>query len=277
MKHSLYFIAATVVCTAPAVQGAPDDKSCTESQLIQRVALCKIDNCEHKDNDQRKVAVRETEKGEPVSAALDGDSRSYMYVCPAGSTPASIVQQAAASLKAAGLTVLYQFVGIEGAITARKDDLWVLIEAADRYYTQVELKAAPPDFESITEAVGFADAIERYGHVPVYGIHFAAGRADLLPDSAAALREIAAMLDSHPEWRVRIESHTDNTGAKIANMTLSAKRAAGVAAWLAGNGVKRLRLEASGLGDSRPVADNATEEGRAKNERIEIVKIAATP
>jgi flagellar motor protein MotB len=73
----------------------------------------------------------------------------------------------------------------------------------------------------------------------------------------------------------RIESHTDNSGTKMLNMTLSARRAAGVVAWLSGRGIKRLRMEPAGLGDTHPVADNSIEEGRAKNERIELVKLSA--
>jgi hypothetical protein len=219
--------------------------------------------------------VREDDKGEVVTAAIDGQSRSVMYECSEEATPALVVQHTAEALRAAGFTLLYQFVGMEGTLTARRDDLWILLEAASHYYTMTEMKVAPPEFESITDAAGFADAIERYGHVPVYGVHFLPGRAELLPESSTVLRELAAMLEANPQWRIRVEGHTDNTGTKMANMTLSARRSAAVATWLAGVGVKRVRLDSSGIGDSRPVATNATEEGRAKNRRIELVRISA--
>jgi len=61
----------------------------------------------------------------------------------------------------------------------------------------------------------------------------------------------------------------------MANVTLSARRSSAVATWLVGAGVKRARLDSSGIGDSRPVATNATEEGRARNRRIELVRISA--
>jgi outer membrane protein OmpA-like peptidoglycan-associated protein len=253
----------------------PDATGCVDSKTFPKLPMCRIDNCETKESDQRDVPVREDDKGGLVTAALDGASRSIMYECRAGTTPAGIVQQAVAVLKAGSVPVLYQFVGQEGTVTARKGDLWLILEAAAHFYKLIELKAAPPDFESLTEAIGFADAIERYGHVSIYGIHFLAGRAEFTGDSEAALREIAVMLEAQPEWRIRVESHTDNTGTKMANMTLSARRASAVAAWLAGHGVKRLRLESTGMGDTHPIADNATEEGRAKNERVDLVKIVA--
>jgi outer membrane protein OmpA-like peptidoglycan-associated protein len=252
-----------------------DALGCADSKTLPKLPMCRIDNCETKDDDQRDVPVREDEKGSLVTAAIDGGSRSIMYECRVGTTPSSIVEHSVAALRAAAVPVLYHFVGQEGAVTARKGDVWFVLEAASRYYTLVELKAAPPDFESLTEAAGFADAIERYGHVSIYGVHFLAGRADLTPDSEAVLHEVAVMLDAHPAWRIRVESHTVNTGTKMANMTLSARRASAVATWLANHGIKRLRLESTGMGDTHPVADNATEQGRAKNERVDLVKLAA--
>jgi OmpA-OmpF porin, OOP family len=69
-----------------------------------------------------------------------------------------------------------------------------------------------------------------------------------------------------------MEGHTDNVGAKSANQMLSQKRAEAVVAWLGSHGVDRARLKASGLGDTKPVGDNATEEGRAKSRRVKLVK-----
>lgn len=273
---------AFIALTLPAATNAqsrlePDAPGCADSTILPKLTDCRIDNCERKEGDHRDVTVRENEKGEPVNAALDGDSRSIMYECREPATPSSIVRQAAAALRAAGFPVLYEFVGQEGALTARKDDRWLVLEAASRYYTLIDLKAEPPDFAAITDAAGFAEMIERYGHVPVYGIQFQPGRADFADESEDTLREVAAMLNAHADWRIRIESYTDNSGTKIGNMTLSARRASAVAAWLVAQGIRRARLETAGLGDAHPVAGNDTSEGREKNRRIELVKLTAQP
>jgi outer membrane protein OmpA-like peptidoglycan-associated protein len=157
----------------------------------------------------------------------------------------------------------------------RGDDVWVTVESASHFYTLVELKLTAPDFESINDAASMAEAIDKYGRVPLYGIHFLSGRADIAPESVIALRELAIMLDDNPDWNIRVEGHTDNLGAKDANMTLSMRRATAVVAYLIGRGVKRTRLEPGGMADSRPIAANDTEAGRAKNRRIEIVKLPA--
>lgn len=265
------------MCAAPLLAQAslePDAPGCADSKILPKLQFCRVDNCEKTASDHRDVAVREDEHGEAVVTPVDGDSSSTMYECREGTTPGEVIHQAAAALKASGFEVPYEFADNEGGLTARKGDLWVLLDAASRFYTLVELKAAS-ELESAVDAVALAAAIEHYGHVPAYGISFLPGRADISPESVLALREVAAMLDDHPDWRIRVEGHTDNTGTKAANLQLSQKRAAAVANWLYLRGVKRARVEIAGLAGEHPVASNETEEGRAKNRRIELVKIAA--
>jgi outer membrane protein OmpA-like peptidoglycan-associated protein len=82
------------------------------------------------------------------------------------------------------------------------------------------------------------------------------------------------MIEQHPELRVRIEGHTDNVGSSSANKTLSEKRAAAVKAALVANyRVSGGRLDAKGLGDSKPLGSNETAEGRANNRRVELVRM----
>ncbi len=249
-----------------------DAGGCADSTVLPKLPFCRIDNCEKKESDHRDIPIKDDGNGEPVTNPVDGESRAIMYECREGSTPANLVQQAVEALRVAGFEVPYQFVDKEGSVTARKGDLWVLFDAASRFYTLTELKAVS-DLESATDAVAMADAIEHYGHVPAYGIQFQPGKADLAPEAEVAIGEVAAMLADHPEWRVRIVGHTDNTGNKDANMTLSMRRAGTVVTLLIAKGVKKTRLEVAGAGDGEPVADNNTETGRAKNRRIEIVKL----
>lgn len=119
-----------------------------------------------------------------------------------------------------------------------------------------------------------AGEIEKSGHVAVYGISFATGKADIGANSAKVLEEIGSLLARKPEWRLRIEGHTDNVGSAKANQELSNKRAQAVKAWLVSrHGVKAERLDTQGFGDAKPIADNQAEEGRAKNRRVELVKL----
>jgi outer membrane protein OmpA-like peptidoglycan-associated protein len=117
------------------------------------------------------------------------------------------------------------------------------------------------------------DALEKHGRVATQGIYFATNSAILRPESSATLREIGEMLRAHPALRLAIEGHTDSDGEAAYNLDLSARRAAAVKAHLvAAFGIDAGRLQTSGVGESRPAADNATPEGKQQNRRVELVK-----
>ena len=118
---------------------------------------------------------------------MEGTSRAVMYECWTGTTPASIVEKAEAALKAAGFDVPYKFSDAEASLTARKDDLWITVEAASRYYTLTEMDAVGPDFDSAIDAESIGEMLERYGHVPLSGIQFVPGKQELTPASSAIL------------------------------------------------------------------------------------------
>jgi outer membrane protein OmpA-like peptidoglycan-associated protein len=280
-KHFLIIVFSLVLRQTLAAQGlpplaklAPDQPGCVDSKNFPKILACRIDNCEKKESDHREIPISEDEKGDPVTAAMDGSSHAVMYECWTGTTPASVIDKAEAGLKAAGFDVPYRFADAEASLTAHKDDLWITVEAASRFYTLTEINAVGPDFESAIDAESIAEMLERYGHVPVNGLQFLTGKPDLIPASTTILQEVLTLLKDHPTWHLRIEGHTDNVGSKTANLNLSFFRATTVVNWLATNGIKRARLDPKGMGDTHPVADNTTEAGRAKNRRIEIVKIA---
>lgn len=116
--------------------------------------------------------------------------------------------------------------------------------------------------------------LESTGRVAIHDIHFATGKADILPESAETIEGVAELLQDHPDLKLLIEGHTDNTGDFQKNMQLSKDRAEAVKTYLIGKfNIDAGRLETMGLGQSRPTNTNDTEEGKTKNRRVEIVKI----
>jgi outer membrane protein OmpA-like peptidoglycan-associated protein len=110
------------------------------------------------------------------------------------------------------------------------------------------------------------------GRARLYGILFDTGSAKLKPESLPTLDEVVKLLSAEPSWSLLVEGHTDSTSTAALNQTLSEQRASSVKDYLAGKGVAASRLSTAGFGSSRPVADNATELGRAQNRRVELVK-----
>jgi outer membrane protein OmpA-like peptidoglycan-associated protein len=125
----------------------------------------------------------------------------------------------------------------------------------------------------VMNAENLAGDITRTGHASVYGIYFDTGKADLKPESEATLKEIAKLLQENPRLKLYVVGHTDNVGDLASNMDLSARRAESVlSALTTRHGVAAARLRAVGDGPTAPVASNDSEEGRAKNRRVELVK-----
>jgi outer membrane protein OmpA-like peptidoglycan-associated protein len=102
------------------------------------------------------------------------------------------------------------------------------------------------------------------------GVAFETGRSALTPDSYGVLDEVAASLNAHPEVRVEVAGHTDNTGSRSLNMRLSLERAQAVKAYLAQKGIEPSRMVTRGYGPDQPIATNATAAGRAQNRRVEL-------
>lgn len=91
------------------------------------------------------------------------------------------------------------------------------------------------------------------------------------PDAERSLNEVLEVVKAFPSRPLRVEGHTDSIASEGYNQSLSERRAASVAGWLEANGVDSKRLKTVGWGESRPVADNASSEGRQQNRRVEII------
>lgn len=125
----------------------------------------------------------------------------------------------------------------------------------------------------VADASSMASSIKETGKVALYGIYFDTGKATLKPESQPTLQEIAKLLKTVPGLKLYVVGHTDNTGAFDANMKLSMDRAASVInALVSKYSVSAASLKACGDGPTAPVASNDTEEGKALNRRVELVK-----
>jgi OOP family OmpA-OmpF porin len=124
----------------------------------------------------------------------------------------------------------------------------------------------------VADAAALKAGLAETGHVELQGVFFDTGKADLKPESEAALKEVAKMLQQSADIKVWVVGHTDYVGSVESNLTLSAARAASVAKYLTSNlGIDSRSLGSFGAGPYAPIAPNNTEEGRAKNRRVELV------
>jgi OmpA-OmpF porin, OOP family len=115
------------------------------------------------------------------------------------------------------------------------------------------------------------EALNRDGHIALY-INFDTGKSVVKPESQPIIEQIVQMLKSNPDLKIGVEGHTDNVGTPASNKTLSEARAKSVVSSIVAQGITAERLSPAGYGQDKPIGDNNTEEGRAKNRRVELVK-----
>jgi outer membrane protein OmpA-like peptidoglycan-associated protein len=160
-----------------------------------------------------------------------------------------------------------------GYISANKGKTWIVLDNKGSFYYQTIITEQEMKQEITADASSLMDELEKSGHVAVYGILFDTGKATLQPSSESVLNEIVKLMQDNSDLKLRIEGHADNVGAQAANQALSEKRAASVKEWLVNHGVAADRRSAAGFDDTKPVAENTTDDGRAKNRRVELAKL----
>ena len=122
-------------------------------------------------------------------------------------------------------------------------------------------------------AVPLYDRMMSAGKIVTYGITFDVGKSVIKPESMAEINRIVQLMTANPDVKFSVEGHTDNTGSAASNQTLSEARSKAIVDKLVELGIAANRLKAVGKGQTSPIADNSTDEGRAKNRRVEFVKI----
>ena len=125
---------------------------------------------------------------------------------------------------------------------------------------------------SVGEASDLAAALKKDCHVPLYGITFDFNKTTLRPDSEGALQRIVGVLQADAALAIEVQGHTDNVGGDDYNQKLSQGRADAVKTWLVAHSIPATRITTKGYGRQQPIAPNDSDEGRAKNRRVEIAR-----
>jgi OOP family OmpA-OmpF porin len=245
--------------------------------------------------------------GPRKSQEVEGRSRRIVYRIPEGHAAHEVFRTYEAALKKDGFQTLFTCMGsqacdgwpgyIQGGYNyimgsadwdsqryiaakrpAPEGDVYVMLYAWEEPGTTraiLEVVDVAPLKEGLVTvtAAELAKDIGAAGHVAVYGVYFDVDKADIKPESAPALREMARVLEQQPKLNVAIIGHTDNVGTLEHNLLLSEQRAAAVVKYLVTqHKIGAARLMAKGVGPLAPVASNRAEEGRAKNRRVELVE-----
>ncbi|MDX5372173.1 MAG: OmpA family protein [Pseudomonadaceae bacterium] len=264
------------------LHAAADIPGAKDHELLERYPASHIS--EYQRNYNAVDFAIGSQDGVPQRRSLEGNATQILYFHDKAETqpsPLQLIRNYQNAIKAIGGEVVYERLPAEGdggettlkVLTGGKE-FWVRVEPGIYSVPTQSYRLAIVEIavmQQLVSANQLLDELERNGFVALY-INFDSGKAELKDDGQAAVREIVAMLQAAPQLRIAIEGHTDNVGQAADNKALSERRAQAVLDALLAAGIEAGRLSAAGFGQERPVADNRSEEGRAKNRRVELVK-----
>jgi OmpA-OmpF porin, OOP family len=297
---SLLLIALANLTFSPASAQSTqnDSEGCKDYPLFNRMPNYHIGDCETLEFDARKFPVGPPlEELKPKQVEVEGALTYLKYDLNEGAKPASglqIMRNFENATKSAGGTVEGKYPdwctayadydprlgntctnwGVSMRFVTSDKEVWAYMQVTgDESYAIQIIERATMKQDIVVDAAGLQHGLAATGHIAVYDILFDTGKSDIKPESDAALKEIAKLMSQNPSLRLHVVGHTDNVGNLAANMKLSQARAGAVVAALTStHGVAANRLDSFGAGPYAPVASNATDEGKAKNRRVELVE-----
>jgi OOP family OmpA-OmpF porin len=262
---------SVLLCLATAlvaqVCAAQDKKGCRDSPLVNRFPGSVLTNCV--DNADNTYEFRNGAGTQTV----EGEYHFREYRAPETASTAQLERNYITALRNAGYAIVFEaqfhdsFVGHMGKTWIR---IYIRSDGGmeETIVTETALKQ-----EVVANAAALTSGLGANGHIVVNGIFFDTGKADVKPDSSAALDEVVKALKQDPKLKVFVVGHTDNVGAVAANLDLSKRRAAAMVQVLTTKySVAADRLQSYGNGPYAPIASNDSEAGRTLNRRVELVK-----
>jgi outer membrane protein OmpA-like peptidoglycan-associated protein len=258
-----------------AVHAQNDAEGCKDHPMFNRMPNTYINECTHNFNEM------DIQTGDDKRVKKEGTKTyiNYTYDNDKPGTPPSFFQIVKnyenAVGKLGGKKVFFQN-GTSSTLfvkTAGKE-VWLVLEDFTPTNGDGNFAISILEIEEMQQdiqASAILDKLNKEGHIALY-INFETGKSDIKPESQKIIDQVASMLVQNNGLKVSIEGHTDNVGTPASNQTLSTGRANAVVAALINKGIEKSRLTAKGWGQTKPVADNKTEDGKAKNRRVEIVK-----
>ncbi len=273
---SVMFAAAvmfsTMLCPAPVRAGDVDIPGATDHPLFTRMPGFWISQYETKDFGEYPFVSQNKKE-----AKVEGRYFSYEYHIKGGVKDPGVLAIKRnfinAAVKIGGKVTHEEGDRADILISRSGQETWVRVRSYGDVYRLDIIEKAGMVQSVVANADALASGLAATGHAVVDGILFDTGKADIKPESEAALAEVAKLLAAQADLKVRIVGHTDNVGKLDDNLKLSQARAESVVAWLTSKGkVVAARLTAHGVASLAPVASNRAEEGRKQNRRVEIIE-----
>jgi len=297
MKQIIFILFLTIALSAAALT-QEDAEGCKDYPLFNRMPNYYLSRCQQFEFGSIEFPVGKPDpknENKIKTETVEGKIMAYYYYLKEAAKPASglqIMRNFQNAAKQKGGIILAEYPGWcigefenhnteiddhggctnwSTTIKLTKDnkEVWLYVRPTDEGYNMfiAEKEAMKQDIQ----ANEMFDALNKKGFIALY-INFETGKADIKPESQKIIDQIVQMMKDNPDLKISVEGHTDNVGTAQSNQTLSENRARTVMNAIIAKGIDKSRLSSKGWGRTKPVADNSTEEGKAKNRRVELVK-----
>jgi OmpA-OmpF porin, OOP family len=273
MRYTLLFLSILILCSFLYSQDVEGSK---DHPMFNRMTGYRITNYKEREFDVYKDFMNE--KGKKMT--VEGHSYYFNYGLNKGAKLPSgpqVLRNYMNAVKNAGGSVVFEEGCCNVYLKLEKNNriTWVRVKAYrdPRSYQMWIIEEDKMKQEIVVDAKSMLNNINSQGRVALYGIYFDFDKSDVKPESDPTLRQISKLLTENPSLDLYVVGHTDNVGDFKYNMKLSQSRAEAVVAKLISDyGIDKTRLTAAGVGPLSPVTSNSTEEGRAENRRVELIK-----
>jgi len=274
MKFTTLFVALVLSYSSSFSQ--EDVKGSKDHPLFNRMPGYRI--AQYKDNEFDVIKDFKNENGKKMS--VEGHSYYYNYLVNKGSETASgpqVLRNYMNAVTKAGGEVVLEDGCCYVYLKLKKNNqiTWIRVKAykeAGSYQVWI-VEEAEMKQDIVVDANSMMSDINAQGRVALYGIYFDFDKSEVKPESDPTLKEISKLLSKNPKLNLYVVGHTDNTGNYEYNMKLSQDRAEAVVKVLVSKyNVDSKRLTSAGVGPLAPFTTNDTEEGKAKNRRVELIK-----
>ncbi len=268
---SLFFVLASSGLSIAADQ---DIKGSADHPLLSRMPNFFISEYKNTEFDSHKFIGQDKK-----AVSIEGHKYYYIYRLNKGSEEPGelkIRRNIQDALKKIGGNVIFDDnFNKTSTIVLQKEnkETWIEVRSYNNMYKLAVVEKGIMKQEVVANAEAMGNDINSTGHVSVYGIFFDTGKSEIKSESDAAISEIAKLFKNDGALKLYVVGHTDNVGSFDSNMKLSKDRAEAVAKALSGkHGIDAARLKSYGVASLAPVTSNSTEDGKAKNRRVELVK-----
>lgn len=246
---------------------------CSRLEELMPLPTAKVVSCQKGDSVEISLPLQPDANGALKEKKVRGAYQFREYQVGEIEEP-SAFDHLLAALPMAGFRVKYS--NKPSTITARKDDIWILIHVSDDLYNVSVIREIPDNWRTVQTAEEIASEIQAHGRVDIYGIEFSPSDQSIVESTSKILSQVLKYLKQNPDVSIIIESDkVSPTGTPEDDAEITRERANAVMDWLVAHGVPKSRVQPLPAGRNNPITDNESPAEIQRNERIVLIKAAS--